>query len=189
MKFKGDELKVKNRTVEDNFQLHAHNGSGFDTWIKINNLPCDEHIVDIFKNGKGIISMKILKGYIQNGRKQTPQNPNFRCGMTHLNYFLKNLRKTFKLQKELLKTETNHDEITRDNSRDKKDEWVDYVEIDFLCTAFSNARFTKAMEDTGFGVKDCFSLPGLQWKCLNSLRTEVYQPVYTYNDKHMRWFV
>ena len=57
IKFKGDERKVNNTIVEYSLQLHAHNGSGFDTWIILNNLPCDEHIVNIIKNGKGIISL------------------------------------------------------------------------------------------------------------------------------------
>ena len=56
--------------------------------------------------------------------------------MTHLNYSLKKLGKTFKLQKELLKTEKNHDEIDVENYKDKKDEWVDYVKNDVLCTSF-----------------------------------------------------
>ena len=56
LKLKGEERKVNNKIVEYNLQLHAHNGSGFDTWIILNNLPCDRHIVgDIIKNGKGII--------------------------------------------------------------------------------------------------------------------------------------
>ena len=38
-------------------------------------------------------------------------------------------------------------------------------------------------------MKDCLSLPGLGWKYFNSLRTEEYEPIYTYNDKYMRWFV
>ena len=67
--------------------------------------------------------------------------------MTGLNYSLKNSGKTFKLQKELLKTEMNHDEIYADNWRDKKDEWVDYAKNDVLCTGFSYARYSKAMED------------------------------------------
>ena len=56
LKLKGDERKVKNKIVEYNLQMHAHNGSGFDIWIVLNNLPCDKHIADIIKNGKGIIS-------------------------------------------------------------------------------------------------------------------------------------
>ena len=55
LKLKGDERKVKNKIVEYNLQMHAHNVSGFDTWIVLNNLPCDKQVVDIIKNGKVII--------------------------------------------------------------------------------------------------------------------------------------
>ena len=110
--------------------------------------------------------------------------------MTHLNYSLKKLGKTFKLPKELLKTEINHDEIDPNNYKDKKDIWLPYVKNDVLCTAYSYARYIKAMEEiTGFSMKDCLSLPGLGWKYFNSLRTEEDERIYTYNDKYMRWFV
>ena len=191
LKLKGDERKVKNKVVEYNLQMHAHNGSGFDTWIILNNLRCDKHIVgDILKNGKGIIELKVFNGLIEKNNKQIPQYLHFRCGMTHLNYSLMKLGKTFKLPKELLKTEIDHDEINGDNYKDKKDIWLPYVKNDVLCTAYSYARYIKAMEEiTGFSMKDCLSLPGLGWKYFNSLRTEEDEPIYTYNDKYMRWFV
>ena len=124
LKLKGEERKVRNKIVEYNLQMHAHNGSGFDTWIIFNNLPCDKHIVDIIKNGKGIIELKVYNGLIHKINKQIPQYLHFRCGMTHLNYSLKKLGKTFKLPKELLKTEMNHDDIDGDNYKDKKDIWL-----------------------------------------------------------------
>ena len=191
LKLNGEERKVNNKIVEYNFQMHAHNGSGFDTWIILNNLPCDRHIVgDIIKNGKGIIELKVFNGLIYKNIKQIPQYLHFRCGMTHLNYSLKKLGKTFELSKELLKTEMNHDEITADNYKDKKDIWLPYVKNDVLCTAYSYARYIKTMEEiTGFSMKDCLSLPGLGWKFFNSLRTEEDEPIYTYNDKYMRWFI
>ena len=122
LKLKGEKLKINNKVVEYNLQLHAHNGSGFDTWIVLNNLPCDKHILgDINKNGKGIISLKVFNGYIEEKtKKQTPQSLVYRCGMTHLNYSLEKLGKTFKLQKQLLKTEMDHDEIDANNYKDKK---------------------------------------------------------------------
>ena len=84
----------------------------------------------------------------------------------------------------------NHDEIYSDTWRDRKSEWLDYVKNDVLCTAFSYARYTKAMDEiTGFGMKDCLSLPGLGWKHFSSLRTEQDEHIYTFNDKYMRWFV
>ena len=91
LRIKGDELRVKNNIVEYNSQMHAHNGSGFATWIVLNDLPCDKHIVDIIKNGKGIIELKVFKGLIHKKNKQSPQYLHFRCGMTHLNYSLKKL--------------------------------------------------------------------------------------------------
>ena len=190
LKLKEDERKVNNKIVEYNLQMHAHNGSGFDTWIILNNLPCDKHIVDIFKIGKGIISLKIINGYIENIKKQIPQYLHFRCGMTHLNYSLKKLGKTFKLPKELLKREMNHDDIDGNNYKDRKDIWLPYVKNDVLCTSYCYARYSKAMEEIArFSMKDCLSLPGLGCKYFNSLRTEEYEPIYTYNDKYMRWFV
>ena len=77
-----EERKIKNKIVEYNLQSHAHNGSGFDTWIVLNNLDCDKHIVKIIKNGKGIISLRVFNGYIYNGKKQILQYLIFRCGMT-----------------------------------------------------------------------------------------------------------
>ena len=193
LKFRGDEYKdKKGKVVEYNLQLHAHNGSGFDTWIVLNNLPCDKRIVNIIKNGKGNIELKVFNGYIQSktSTKQIPQYLHFRCGMTHLNYSLKKLGKTFKLQKELLKTEINHDDVDGDNYKVKIDEWLRYVKNDVLCTAFSYARYIKAMEEViGFSRKDCLSVPGLALKYFNSLRTEEDDPIYTYNDKYMRDFV
>ena len=191
LKLKGDERKFENKIVEYNLQLHAHNGSSFDTWIILKNLRCDKHIVgDIIKNGKGIIEMKIFNGYIEENKKQIPQYLHFRCGMTHLNYPPKKLGKTFELQKELLKTDMNHNEVYSDTWKDKESEWLPYVKNDVLCIAFNYARYCKAMEDiTGFSMKDCLSLPGLGWKYFNSLRTEDDEPIYTYDDKYMRWFV
>ena len=178
LKLKGEERKVKNKIVDYNLQMHAHNGSGFDTWILLNNLPCDKHIVNFIKNGKGIISLKIFIAYINNGIKQIPQYLKFRCGMTHLNYSLKNLGKTFKIPKELLKTEMNHDDIDGDNYKDKKDVSLPYVKNGVLCTAYSYARYIKAMEEiTGFSMKDCLSLPGLGWKYFNNLRTKEDEPI------------
>ena len=72
--FKCEEQKTINiKIAEYNSQLHAHNGSGFGTWIILNDLPCDKHIVDIIKNGKSIVPLNILYGYIQHNKKQTPQ--------------------------------------------------------------------------------------------------------------------
>ena len=58
--------------------------------------------------------------------------------MTHLNYSSKKIGRTFKLQRKLLKTEMNQDEVDGDKYKHKKDELLNHVvEQDVLCTAFS----------------------------------------------------
>ena len=137
--------------------------------------------------------MRLLKSYIQKIKKQNPQQLIFRCSMTHLIYSLKKLGMTFKLQKELIITEKNHDEIYANNRRDKRDECLIYVECDVLCTASSYitfSRYSNATEDgTGLGMKDCLSSPGFGWKYFKRLGEGDDEPIYTYNDKYMRSFV
>ena len=74
---KKEERKTENKIVESNLQLHAHNGSGFDTWIISNNHPCDKHIVNINKNGKSIFSIKFCNGLLHNGRRTDCSLSNF----------------------------------------------------------------------------------------------------------------
>ena len=81
LKFKGEEPKAKNKIFEHNLQYHVHNGSGFATWIKLNNLACDREVTDFNKNGKGITSLKVSNRYILNNKKQNPQYLIFRSGM------------------------------------------------------------------------------------------------------------
>ena len=98
--------------------------------------------------------------------------------------------RTFPLQKELLETELDHNEIDYNNYKDMKSQWLPYVKQDVLCTAFIYARYIKCLEEiTGFSMKDCLSLPGQGWKHFNGLRTEEDEPLYTYNDKDVSWFV
>ena len=63
-----EKKKFGNKTVEYNLQLHAHNGSGFDTWIIINNLSCDKHIVNIIKIGKVIIELEVFNEYFEKNK-------------------------------------------------------------------------------------------------------------------------
>ena len=66
---------------------------------------------------------------------------------------------------------------------------MSYVKNDDLCTAFSYARYCKAIEEiTGFSIKDSLSAPGLVWKYFKSMRDENDELIHLYNDKYMRWF-
>ena len=54
--------------------------------------------------------------------------------------------RSHKLQSCLLEQELEHDEIFEDIWEEKDNEWLPYLKNDVLSTAFSNARYAKAME-------------------------------------------
>ena len=64
LSFKGEPKKVRNKIVECNLYVIAHNGPGFDSYVVLNNLPQWRSVVKLIKNGAAIISLKIFNGYI-----------------------------------------------------------------------------------------------------------------------------
>ena len=88
----------------------AHNGSGFDSYVVLNNLPQWRSIVDFIKNGTGIVFLKIFNGYVDQNKKK-PQYLHSRCGRLHIEKSLKTIGESYKLQESLLKKELEHDEI------------------------------------------------------------------------------
>ena len=86
----------------------------------------------------------------------------------------------------LLKQQLEHDETYEDTWEAKENEWLPYVKIDVLSTAFCFARYTMGMEEfKTFGMKNSLTLPSLANKFFNSLRDENDEPIYTYTDSFM----
>ena len=189
LSFKGEPKKVGNKIVEYNLYLIAHNGSGFYSYVVLNKLPQRRNVVKLIKNGRGIVSLKIFNGYVDQNKK-IPQNVHFRCGRVHINQSLKKIGKSYKLQKKLLKKELEHDEIYEDTWEARENEWLPFVKIDVLSTAFWYVRYTMGMEElTGFGMKNSLTFSSLANKYFNSLRDENDEPIYTYTDPFMGNFV
>ena len=189
LSFKGEPKKVKIKIVEYDLYLIAHNGSGFDSYVVLNNLPQWRSVVKTIKNGAGIISLKIFNGYIDPVKK-IPQYVHFRCGRVHINQNLRKIGESYKLQESLFKKELEHDEIYEDTYEAKENEWLPYVKNDVLSTAFCYAGYTMGSEElTEFGMKNSLTLPSLANKYFNSLRDENDEPIYTYTDPFMRNFV
>ena len=189
LSFKGAPKKVKNKIVDHNLYLVAHNGSGFDSYVVLNNLPQRRSVVKLIKNGAGIISLKIFNGYVDPVKK-IPQYAPFRCGRVPINKSLKKIGESYKLQESLLKKELEHDDIYEDTWEARESEWLPYVKNDVLSTAFCYAIYTMGMEElTEFGMKNSLTLPSLANKYFNSLRDQNDEPIYTYTDTFMRNFV
>ena len=190
LQFKGEPKRINNKIVKYNLYLIAHKGSGFDSYVVLNNLLLQwRTVVSLIKNGSGIVSLKIFNSYVDPVKK-FPQDVHFRCGLLHIKDSLKNIGRSYKLQENLLEKELEHDEIFEDNWEEKENEWLPYLKNDVLSTAFSYATYSKGMQElTGFGMKNCSTLPSLAYKYFNSLRDESDDPIYTYNDEYMRHFV
>ena len=89
LSLKGESKKVNKKIVEYNLYLIAHNGSGFDSYVVLNNLPQWRNVVNLIQNGAGIVfCLKIFNGYVDPVKK-TPQYVHYRCGRVHVNSSLK----------------------------------------------------------------------------------------------------
>ena len=158
---KGEAKKVNNKIFEYNLYLIAHNGSGFDSYVVLNNLPKWGSVVNLIKNRTGIVSLKIFNGYVDE-KKKIPQNDHFRCGRVHIKKSFKKIGESYKLQKNLLKKELEHDEIYEDTLEARKNEWLPYVKNDVLSAPFCYARYTIEIEElTGFGMNNSLAFPSL----------------------------
>ena len=92
-RLKESQKKVNNRSVKYNLYLIAHNGSRFDSYVVLNNLPQWRSNVDFIKDGAGIVSLKTFNVYVDQNKK-IPQYVHFRCRRVHFNKSLeKNRRK------------------------------------------------------------------------------------------------
>ena len=104
LSFKGAVKKVNNKTVEYNLYLIPQNGSSFDSYVVLNNLPQWRSVVNLIKKEAGIVSLKIINGYLDPVKK-IPQYVHFRCRRVHINSGLKKIGISYKLQTSLLKWE------------------------------------------------------------------------------------
>ena len=75
----------------------AHNGSGFDSYIVLNNLTQWRTNLSLMKNGSGIVSPKIFNGYVDQNQ-ESPQYVQFRWSRVHIDISLKKIGASFKLQ-------------------------------------------------------------------------------------------
>ena len=72
LQIKGETKKVNNKNLKYNLYILAHNGSGFDSYVALKNLPQWRTIVSLIKNGPGFVSLKIFAGYVDENKKKSP---------------------------------------------------------------------------------------------------------------------
>ena len=69
LQFKGEAKKVSNKIVRNKIYILAHKGSGFDSYVFLNNLTQWRTVVSLIKDGLGIVSPKIINLYVDHNKK------------------------------------------------------------------------------------------------------------------------
>ena len=123
LSFEGEPKNVKNKIVEYNLYLIAHNGSGFDSYVVLNNFPQWRIVVNLIKNAAGNVSLKLYNGFVDQNKK-IPQYVHFKCGRVHINKSLKKIAESYKIQPSLLKQEMEHDELIEDTREAREHQWL-----------------------------------------------------------------
>ena len=75
--------KNNNNIVLFNLYLVVHNGSGFHSYVVLNNTSQWRNVVILIENGAGIVSLKMFNGYVDSD-KEIPQYVHFRCARLHI---------------------------------------------------------------------------------------------------------
>ena len=135
LQFNGQPKKVSNKIVKSKSYFTAHNGSGFESYVVLTNLPQWKTVVSLFKNRSGIVSLKIFTGYADENKK-IPQYVHFTCGRVHMKNSLKNIGLSYKLQPRLLEQELEHDELYENTCDAREREWLPYLKNDASSSAF-----------------------------------------------------
>ena len=131
----------------------AHNGSAFDSYVELNNLPQRRNVVSLIKNGAGNFLLKIVNGIVDE-KKNIPQYVHFRRGRVHIFSSLQRIGVGDKSQLLLLKQEMDHDGTFEDTWEARENGWLPYVKNEVLSTAFFYARYTMVVEKvTNSGMK------------------------------------
>ena len=69
LEFKGEAKRSYKKIVLYTLYLLAHKGSAFDNYVVLKNLPQWRTNVSLIENGSGIVSLKIINGYVDQAKK------------------------------------------------------------------------------------------------------------------------
>ena len=165
--------------------LVAHNSSGFDSYIILNNLLKNTALSSkIIKTDRGIIKLQFNSGKINN----TPQYIKIVCSRSHISGSLAVIGREYSVQPQLLKSEMDQTKITMDNYMSLEHEWISYLELDCLSLAFVYARHVMEMKKiSNVSVKQCLTEAALGWSILGTYIKN--KEFYTSNDKYVRHFI
>jgi hypothetical protein len=163
-----------------NIICYAHNGSGFDSWLVLQESGLK--FSKILQTSLGILSLK-LKPFRFNARKikgkiVSPQiNIEFRCSMRHIGGSLKNLCKDFCIPAHLSKQECDIGRLSADNWNDPEwlEKWSTYMQYDVVALDQVLYIHNQQMEEiTGAPIHKFITSSAHAYKTLLSKSPQIY---------------
>lgn len=191
--------------------LFAHNGSGFDSEliieqinlssvpvkkgskllnVNIKNPYITDRWIEWYKKNNGVTKKVQNKGKFVNVKITPKQKISLRCSMQHVNTKLSSWGISFNIPENLRKMDFNIADITKDNYEEKIDEWLPYLKNDVLSLACCTMLYNEMMESlSGLNIQTSLSLPGLTYKAwMNKMNTKK-EKIYASKDKYTRYFI
>ena len=71
LQFKGEAKRNNNKIVKHKLYLIAHKGSGFDSYVVLNNLSQWRTVVSLIENGAGFVSLKNFNTHLDPAKKDS----------------------------------------------------------------------------------------------------------------------
>ena len=99
------------------------------------------------------------------GRNVPVQRVSLKCTMQHVNTKLSKWGESFNIPKNLRKKDFDIVTITKDNYKEKKDEWLPYLKNDVLALACCMMLYNEMMINiSGLNMQSSLTLPSLTFK-------------------------
>ena len=197
-KFIGENCNIRNVT------LIGHNASGYDSYLVMKEFALTKPPLIA---GKKVLSVTISNPYTSKsnmikwrkekkikGTKDILQQITLRCSMKHMNFSLDKCGKCYEIPINLRKTklgaELSHDDITKDNFLNLKDQWEPYLIKDVLSLGCCVLKYNKQMvERVGENMQSNVSAPSLCFKGWYKDLEKQGISLYSHVDKFTREFI
>ena len=122
--------------------------------------------------------------------REIPKYAKFVCSKCHITGSLKDIRKEYNIQPQLLKGEIAHDLIKLSNYKEHEKLWKPYLVDDVLGLTYVVSKHGNSIQKITFvSYKNSLTESSLGWACLGKYLKEDGKTFYTPRNKYVRNFI
>ena len=124
----------------------GHNASGFDNSIMLNSLPISYKCIELNKTSSGLIKLIFKAGSVTEDDREIPNYMKLVCSKCHSSGLLKDIRKDYNIQPDLMKGDINQDLINIGKYKDYENLSRPNLVDDVLGTAYLLAKHGNSIQ-------------------------------------------